>query len=92
MVIEEWAPVAALAYAADGEVLAPATRAGGLDGNEKGHAPPPSGGGALRHTGRTTPRISIEPAPARVTFRPGRGACTIAPFPTYMPMWLASLK
>ncbi len=41
--------------------------------------------------GRTTPRISIDPAPAIVTFRPGRGACTIAPPPTYIPTWLASL-
>lgn len=41
-------------------------------------------------SGRTTPRIRIEPAPAIVTFRPGRGACTIAPSPMYMPTWLAS--
>ncbi len=41
-------------------------------------------------SGRTTPRISIEPAPASVTLRPGRGACTIAPSPMYIPTWLAS--
>lgn len=41
-------------------------------------------------SGRTTPRIFIEPAPARVTLRPGRGAWTIAPSPTYIPTWLAS--
>jgi len=43
-----------------------------------------------RQLGRTMPRISIEPAPATVTFRPGRGAWTIFPSPMYMPMWLAS--
>lgn len=48
--------------------------------------------GPAPHIGRTTPRISIEPAPAIVTSRPGRGACTIEPFPMYIPMWLASLK
>ena len=42
-------------------------------------------------SGRTTPRIRIEPAPASVTFRPGRGECTMAPSPTYIPTWLASL-
>ncbi len=43
-------------------------------------------------SGRTTARIGMEPAPAIVTFRPGRGACTIAPSPMYMATWLASLK
>lgn len=43
-------------------------------------------------SGRTTALIGIEPAPARVTFRPGRGAWTIAPSPTYMPTWVASSK
>ncbi|CAK7287600.1 hypothetical protein SGPA1_50566 [Streptomyces misionensis JCM 4497] len=32
-------------------------------------------------SGRTTPRIGIEPAPATVTVRPGRGAWTIEPSP-----------
>ena len=41
-------------------------------------------------SGRTTPRIFIEPAPASVTLRPGRGEWTIAPSPTYIPTWLAS--
>lgn len=41
-------------------------------------------------SGRTTPSICIEPAPARVTSRPGRGAWTIWPLPTYMPTWVAS--
>lgn len=50
-------------------------------------------GGAPPHaSGRTTPRIGIEPAPAIVTVRPGRGACTIAPSPTYIPTWVASSK
>lgn len=45
------------------------------------------------HTsGRTTPRIGIEPAPAIVTSRPGRGAWTIAPSPMYIATWLASAK
>jgi hypothetical protein len=43
-------------------------------------------------SGRTTPRIGIVPAPASVTVRPGRGAWTIAPSPTYIATWLASLK
>lgn len=47
-------------------------------------------GSAPHLSGRTTPRIGIDPAPASVTCRPGRGACTIAPSPTYMPTWLAS--
>ncbi|RPK53652.1 hypothetical protein EES40_00550 [Streptomyces sp. ADI93-02] len=42
-------------------------------------------------SGRTTPRICIVPAPVSVTCRPGRGACTIEPSPTYIPTWLASL-
>ncbi|MDQ0934389.1 hypothetical protein QFZ49_004329 [Streptomyces turgidiscabies] len=42
--------------------------------------------------GRTTPSIGIDPAPAVVTVRPGRGACTIVPSPTYIAMWLASSK
>ncbi len=58
-------------------------------------AQPPGGygkrGSPRRYlSGRTTPRIFIEPAPARVTLRPGRGAWTIAPSPTYIPTWLAS--
>lgn len=32
-------------------------------------------------SGRTTPRIFIEPAPATVTVRPGLGECTIRPSP-----------
>ncbi len=43
-------------------------------------------------SGRTTALIGMEPAPASVTLRPGRGAWTIAPSPTYMPTWLASSK
>lgn len=43
-------------------------------------------------SGRTTPRICIEPAPVIVTVRPGRGACTTAPSPMYIPTWLASSK
>ncbi|MDF9814752.1 hypothetical protein M2266_003983 [Streptomyces sp. SPB162] len=49
-------------------------------------------GGRAGHPGRTTPRIRMEPAPAMVTFLPGRGACTIAPSPTYNPTWPASSK
>ncbi len=46
-----------------------------------------------RHApGRTTPSIRIDPAPVIVTVRPGRGACTILPSPTYIAMWLASSK
>jgi len=41
-------------------------------------------------SGRTTPSIGIEPAPAIVTVRPGRGAWIIAPSPTYIATWLAS--
>ncbi len=41
-------------------------------------------------SGRTTPRIGMEPAPATVTSRPGRGACTIEPSPMYIPTWVAS--
>lgn len=43
-------------------------------------------------SGRTTALIGMEPAPAMVTLRPGRGAWTIAPSPTYIPTWLASSK
>lgn len=43
-------------------------------------------------SGRTTPRIGIEPAPPIVTFLPGRGAFTIAPSPMYIPTWVASEK
>ena len=43
-------------------------------------------------SGRTTAMIGMEPAPAIVTLRPGRGAWTIAPSPMYMPTWLASSK
>ncbi len=53
------------------------------------HAEQPRRGYA---SGRTTALIGIEPAPAIVTFRPGRGAWTIAPSPTYIPTWLASSK
>ncbi|MDQ0843645.1 hypothetical protein QFZ68_003325 [Streptomyces sp. V1I6] len=46
---------------------------------------------ARRHlSGRTTPRMDIDPAPATVTFLPGRGAWMIAPSPMYIPTWLAS--
>jgi hypothetical protein len=46
---------------------------------------------AGRHlSGRTTPRMDIDPAPATVTFLPGRGAWMIAPSPMYIPTWLAS--
>ncbi len=43
-------------------------------------------------SGRTTALIGMEPAPAIVMLRPGRGAWTIAPSPTYIPTWLASSK
>lgn len=65
----------------------------------KGRAPaegrPPPRGGSRRSpyaSGRTTPSIGIDPAPAMVTVRPGRGACTIAPSPMYIATWLASSK
>lgn len=56
--------------------------------------PPPFAGThpASYAPGRTTPRIGIEPAPASVTVRPGRGAWTIVPSPTYIATWLASSK
>lgn len=54
--------------------------------------PAPGVRGAGYASGRTTALIGIEPAPAIVTFRPGRGAWTIAPSPTYIATWLASSK
>lgn len=35
-------------------------------------------------SGRTTARMGMDPAPAIVTVRFGRGACTIAPSPMYI--------
>lgn len=71
-------------------------RAAGNDA-APGNASAPAGSPARRvaapdYPGRTTPRIGIDPAPANVTWRPGRGAWTIVPSPTYMATWLASLK
>ncbi|GHE00037.1 hypothetical protein GCM10010339_13400 [Streptomyces alanosinicus] len=43
-------------------------------------APRPAG--QAYASGRTTPRIGIDPAPPTVTVRPGRGAWMIAPSPT----------
>ncbi len=62
------------------------------DGSSGTFQLPPASSAVPDGSGRTAPRIAIEPIGDTLMNAPGRGACTINPPPMYIPTCEASWK